>query len=479
MTGPSPAAAPVPLLARVRQYFADFRVLADTGREYWGMQLVNLLDSAIYFGQLNIASVFLSEDVGLTDAEAGYSLALFTGATAICLFFSGAVTDALGVRRATHVAMAGQALTRLGVAVVGLSPWLPYRGVLATALLLLMAPFMAMVQTFLQTANKRYTTGRSRSAGFSLWYLVQNIGAAAGGFLIDLIRQGLGWSNSHVFTVGALVALLCSAATVALVRTEAQRGGEAEGAAEAPAAEAAPRGSPWAIGVAVLRESAFWRLIVLILLIMGAKAVFAYNYLLMPKYWLRTIGEDAAIGSLQAINPILIVIGIVLFIPFASRWRVFSMLVWGAMISGVSLLALALPWGWLASDLATAHLRMSVLAMILLSVGEVVWSPKLYEYTAAIAPPGQEGTYLGISSVPWFAAKTLVSVVSGHLLVRFCPEGIGPRLAAGEVPYWDGPAAMWLWLGLYALAGCCGALLMRRWLTRGMVEKPAEGAPAA
>jgi hypothetical protein len=55
------------------------------------MQLVNLLDSAICFGQHNIASVFLSEDVGLTDAGAGYALALFTGATAICLFFSGAV----------------------------------------------------------------------------------------------------------------------------------------------------------------------------------------------------------------------------------------------------------------------------------------------------------------------------------------------------------------------------------------------------
>jgi len=338
--------------------------------------------------------------------------------------------------------------------------------VLATALLLLMAPFMAMVQTFLQTANKRYMTERSRSAGFSLWYLVQSIGAAAGDFLIDLIRQGLGWSNSHVFTVGAVVALHCSAATIAMVRTEAQRGGGTEGAAAAPIAPtgAARGSSPWAIGMAVLKESAFWRLIVLILL--------------MPKYWLRTIGEDAAIGSLQAINPILIVVGIVLFIPFASRWRVFSMLVWGAMISGASLLALALPWGWLAGDLATAHLRMSILAMILLSVGEVVWSPKLYEYTAAIAPPGQEGPYLGVSSVPWFAAKTLVSVVSGHLLVRYCPEGIGPRPAAGAVPYWDGPAPMWLWLSLYALLGCAGALLLRGWLTRGMVERPPEASPA-
>jgi hypothetical protein len=57
--------------------------------------------------------------------------------------------------------------------------------------------------------------------------------------------------------------------------------------------------------------------------------------------------------------------------------------------------------------------------------------------------------------------------------VRYCPEGIGPRLAAGAVPYWDGPAAMWLWLGLFALAGCGGALLLRGWLTRGMVEKAA------
>lgn len=468
---------------RVLQYFRDFRVLRETRAEYWGIQLVNLIDCVMYFGLLNIASVFLSENVGLNDEQAGYSVALFTTATTIFLFFSGTVTDWLGIRLSTHIAMLAQGALRLGVAMVGLLPWLPHRGLLATVLLLLMAPFMAMIQTVFQAANKRFTSERSRSAGYSLWYLAMNIGAAGGGFLIDIVRKWLGWSNAHVFTIGAVGGLVCSGIAWLTIHSEQQLGAgggaptqpedAAPAAARAPGAE---RRNPLQIALAVVRQPALWRLVVLIGLILGARAVFAYLYLLMPKYWLRTIGEDAAMGTLQAINPILIVFGIILFIPLVGRFRLFSMLVYGAMISAVSLLLLAVPWTWVSADIARAHYLMSILCMIALSVGEVVWSPKLYEYTAAIAPEGQEGTYLGISMVPWFLAKTVVSLISGHLLVRWCPEGIGPRMAAGQVGYWDSPAAMWLILSLVGLVGCFGAVALRGWLTRGLKEEKAGAA---
>ncbi len=433
----------------------------------------------MYFGLLNIASVFLSEDVGLSDQQAGYAVTAFTTATTIFLFFSGTVTDWLGIRRSTHIAMLAQGALRLGVAVVGLVPSLPHRGLLASVLLFLMAPFMAMIQTVFQSANKRFTTERSRSAGYSLWYLVMNIGAAGGGFIIDIDRKLLGWSNAHIFTIGAVGGAVCSAITWFSIRSEEQLGGDApaRAAADAPAAPPARR-TPWQIAGEVVRERTLWRLMVLIALILGARAVFAYLYLLMPKYWLRTIGEDAAMGTLQAINPVLIVVGIILFIPLVGRFRLFSMLVYGAMISAVSLLFLALPWGWISGDMARAHYLMSVLCMIALSVGEVVWSPKLYEYTAAIAPAGQEGTYLGISMVPWFLAKGVVSLISGHLLVRWCPEGIGPRMAAGEVAYWDSPAAMWLVLSMVGLVGCFGAVALRRWLTQGLKDERAQAAAA-
>lgn len=468
-TAPTPAApAGFSPLAAALQYFRDFGVLRETRAEYWGIQIVNLLDSTAYFALLNIASVFLSDDIGLSDENAGYAVGLFTITTTVFLFFSGTIADWLGIRLSAYVALSAQGVLRLGLVVVGLAPGIPHRGLIATAILFLMAPFMAMLQTVFQSANKRFTTERSRSAGFSLWYLFMNIGAAAGGFLIDIVRQGLGLHNAHVFTVGAGLAVACSVAILFLVRREEQLRQAGSDSQDEPAAAPVPRKSPLQIAIEVVTQPAIWRLLVLIAFLLGVRAVFAYLYLIFPKYWLRTIGPDAAMGTLQAINPILIVAGIVLFIPLVNRFNLFSMLVYGSLISALSLVPMALPWTWWSGDIARAHYLMSIVCMVVLSVGEVVWSPKLYEYTAAIAPAGQEGTYLGLSMVPWFFAKFLVSAMSGHLLTRWCPEGIGARMVAGEVSYWHSPAAMWLILCAWAVVGCLLALFLRRWFTRGM-----------
>jgi hypothetical protein len=152
------------------------------------------------------------------------------------------------------------------------------------------------------------------------------------------------------------------------------------------------------------------------------------------------------------------------------------MLIYGAMISAFSLFPLAVPWQLYSSNIASAHYLMALLCMIIVTIGEVAWSPKLYEYTAAIAPKGQEGTYLGLSLLPWFVAKTLASAFSGHMLEYWSPEkvmvngkevSLQEAMIQNQVSYWHSPAAMWLFLGLYAFAGCIIAVLLRSWLTRG------------
>jgi hypothetical protein len=240
--------------------------------------------------------------------------------------------------------------------------------------------------------------------------------------------------------------------------------------------EKVERKTPLRIFKEMVREPALWKLLVLIALILGVRAVYTYLYLLMPKYWLRTIGPDAAIGTLNAINPIGIVIGLILFIPITNRFSIFKMLVYGAMISSVALFPMALPWTIYGMPIGTTHYVMALLCMALVTIGEVVWSPKLNEYTAAIAPKGQEGAYLGMSLIPWFLAKTVVSFLSGHMLERWSPEAVivngtevplQQAMINHEVGYWDRPEAMWLILGLYALGGCLIALLLRGWLTKG------------
>jgi MFS family permease len=487
---PVTPAAPKTAGEMIVAYFRDFGVLKETRLEYWGIQLVNFLDCTFYFALLTIATVFLSEDLGLNDRSAGYATALFTSATSLMLFVSGLYTDWLGIRKSLTISMIAMLVLRLGVLVVGLTPSLPHRGLLASVLLFLMAPFMAAIQTVFQSACQRFTTKRSRSAGFNLWYLFMNIGAAAAGFSIDIVRKLLHLPNVHIFTMGVVLAFLCLVVGATMIRQEEQLVGPDEPPEVRKDEAKVERKPPLQAIREVIREPTLWRLLVLIALILGVRAVYAYLYLLMPKYWLRTIGPDAAIGTLNAINPIGIVLGLILFIPLANKFNVFSMLIYGAMISAFSLFPLALPWHWYSADIAWAHYLMALVCMVIVTIGEVAWSPKLYEYTAAIAPKGQEGIYLGLSLITWFLAKTLVSAFSGHMLEYWSPEKVSVRgvsmplqqaMVQHQIPYWHGPEAMWLVLGVYAFAGCVIAVLIRRWLTGGTrlaaSEPLADGRP--
>ena len=68
---------------------------------------------------------------------------------------------------------------------------------------------------------------------------------------------------------------------------------------------------------------------------------------------------------------------------------------------------------------------MSALYLTVFSVGEAFYSPRVYEYAASIAPPGQEASYGSLAYLPFLVGKLLVGT-SGWLLAAFCPEQ-GPR----------------------------------------------------
>lgn len=458
----------------VVRYFKEFGVLKETRMEYWGLQLVNFLDSMFYFAMITVASMFFSKDLGFDDKQAGYSITLFTSTTTLMLLFSGAATDWLGIRKSIITCMSVLLMLRIGIVFVGLNAWLPNRGIIATVLLVMTAPFQAGIQTSFQAATARFTTRRSRSAGFNLWYLFSNLGGVAAGLSVDTLRVWLKIpnANTHVFTIGIVTTSLCLIAATTLIRREEQLVSPDDPPEEAKSETTVERKSPLTAIKEMFAHSALWRLIALITLILGVRAVFLYFTLIMPKYWERTIGTDANIGLLTAINPAGVVVGLIVLIPIISRFPVFRMLIYGGMITSIALLPMAIPWNLYPWSIENNHYAMAIFAMVLVTIGEVMWSPRLNEYTAAIAPKGQEGAYMGFSMIPWFAAKTGVSLLSGHLLARWSPETVNiagknvplkEAMVTGQLGYWDRPEAMWCILGLYALAGCLVAWMLRKW----------------
>jgi hypothetical protein len=461
----------------IKGYFLDFKVLKDCKLEYWTIQVINLLDSLAYFAFLNIAVVFLSETMGFSDINAGYIFTVFTISTTLLLFVSGFVTDSLGIKKAMYLAMALLLIARGGIVICGFFPNMPYRSALMWPLFLLLAPGSAMVQTIFQAAVRRYTSNRARSAGFSMWYLVMNIGAALGGFAIDFVRLTLKLDNTWIVNIGVFTGVLCTILTLLFIRNELQV--LAPGEKPEVEGDTAEKKMPWQILSEVVTQSAFWRFLVLVSCVIGVRAVFLYMALLQPKYWLRVIGENAPMGLFQAINPILIVVGLILFIPIANKFNIYKMLIFGGMISSISLFALVVPWRWFGSDIAASYTTMTVIQLVILSIGEIIWSPKIQEYTAAVAPPGQEGSYLGMSLLPYFLAKTFIGLLSGHMLLRFCPVGIQPQIIAGTLSFWRSPEAMWLILGIFALFGLVIAMIFKHWLTFGVKLDPVREASVA
>jgi len=460
----------------IKQYFRDFKILKDNPREYWGMQIINVLDSLAYFALLTVVTLFLSTDVGLDDADAGYVATALGSVTTILLMFTGIITDWLGIKWSLNTAMFMRAGVTLAIGVIALGPDFEGRGWVVAGLVFLLAPSMAMVQTVFQVATKRFTSKRSRSSGYNLWYLFMNLGAFGAGFAVDLLRfpaesaeagGEASLSSTWVVLLGVATSVVCLVLSFTMIRRETQVIGPDEDPNDAEEDEKQLRKTPLENLKALVKHTAFWRFLVLVTATLGVRAVYVYMYLLMPKYWTRVIGEDAQIGLLSIINPALIVIGLILFIPIAHRFNLFKMLVFGAILSSLSLFVLILPWGAFSSDVATAYYVLAIFSMVFVSLGEVFWSPKLYEYTAAIAPAGQEGIYLGMSMMPWFLAKTVVGAVSGHMLAQWCPEGTGEAIRSGTIDFWSSPEAMWLILGIWAIAGPLLAWVFRGWLTRG------------
>lgn len=268
------------------------------------------------------------------------------------------------------------------------------------------------------------------------------------------------WIAAGVCAVASAVAVFALHAKGFFVDTTA-KAEKTEAEAEAPVEEAEKTSNPLKVAFGVMREKAFWRFMLFVGLLVFVKLIFSHSHFTFPKYALREMGEKFPLGAFQAINPILIIILVPVATALTRHRSAFNVIVLGSIVSALSPFVLVLGPGYL-----------TILGMIvLLSIGECLWSPRLYEYTAMIAPRGREASYMGMSSLPMFFAKMAVGPMSGFLLARYCPP-------EGARQSW----MMWLIIGLTTLAGPLLILALRRVIEgrgKAAAEEPAVEAAAA
>ncbi|OSX72846.1 hypothetical protein BU14_0400s0005 [Porphyra umbilicalis] len=481
-------------------FLSSFGPLGEAPRDLWLVYLLKLLASFAYFSSSLTMTLYLSDEFDFSDIAAGLHYGGYGVASTLYGVAGGAVIDRLGVRSSL--------LVGAGVATVA-------RGVLGvtrdrtTALVLLytlLPASDALGVPVLTIAVRRYTNGRSRTLGFALFYTVMNVGALVAGGGVDAARAAFAggltppWGGGGTLSALRGVLLLGAAATassailiaVGVRNVEVDEGGVVRpyvpppvGGAPAAAAVSAVvdgaeegEGEGWGGGGGgraptadpllaepstlercriVLRSRQFWRLAVLMLLLVGVRSVFRHLDSTLPKYMVRVFGPNAPYGAFYAINPAMIIV-LVPLVGAASRpIASFPMILGGAAVAAVS------PF-WLT---ALGDSYVAVIAfLITLSVGEAVYSPRSYEYAMTLSPVGQEGMYSSLASAPLFLTKLLTGGMSGALLSAYC---------ALKPPPVRRTRLMWAIIGGVAVSSPVAMAALRRFLDVGAA---AEGGRA-
>jgi proton-dependent oligopeptide transporter, POT family len=301
-------------------------------------------------------------------------------------------------------------------------------------LLVLMIPALgpSVVKPVVAGTTARASTESVRSLGYSIYYTLVNIGGMLGPFIAFLVRRSLGIEN--VFRVSALFVFLMFFATLSFYK-EPRRSGEQS----VPTIAAALRNM-----LVVLSNLPF---VVFLLIFSGFWIVFWQEFIALPLFLRGYVNPNANVDLLLTVDPFTVILFQIVVSYLTRRIPAFTAMTIGILIASFSWLVLLLH----------ASTPFVIAALFILALGEITQSPRYYEYVSRLAPPGQQGTYMGYAFLP---------VAIGYL--------IGGRLGGYLVHYFGDvlhrPAEMW-WV--ISAIGFATTLLM--WIYN-MVFKPIAAA---
>jgi MFS family permease len=473
------------------RFIGKFTVLKGAARELRIIFFAKLLVIAAYALSNWTLVLWLSSAFGYGDKKALAMVAFWSLSMTAAIVVVGPVTDALGLRRTLFLGVGICAVSRAVMAFTSIE-WLALAGGMFP-----LAVGEALSTPVLVAAVRRYSNTQQRSISFSIFYMMMNVGFFIAAFLFDFVRQGLG-EHGHL-TLPLLGLRLTTYRTLFLASLGVEltlfpvvyflrEGAEAtdEGLRIVPSHTPLRGGGAWnslwravwdgmvksaRLLIDLFRQTGVYRLLAFLLLIAFLKLIMTQMDYVYPKFGIRELGEGAPIGRLWGINSILVVLLVPLVGALTQRYSAYRMVTLGSLLTAASVFIMAMPTAWfqpLADGLVGRWLGhgylglkgsvhpyyvMIALFVVLFSVGETFYSPRVYEYAAAIAPKGQEGSYSALSYVPFLLSKLLVGTFSGILLAHFCPEH-GVRHSG----------TMWLLVALTATVAPIGLVALRRFI---------------
>jgi POT family proton-dependent oligopeptide transporter len=410
-------------------------------RPFWVANISEIFERLSYYGAFASLALYLQERLNFSTEQTGTLTGIFGGMVWFLAIFGGAAADRLGFRRALSMAYLILAAAYFLIGSIGASWLAPVRNAVPLSLfvgfiLILPALGIALVKPCVVGTTARASKPNVRSIGYSIYYTMVNIGGAAGPLFASWAHRHLGVEN--VYRVAALFVFAMFFVVLLFFRDPRKPGD-----APPPSIATVARNFCVVVGnyrlvlpvlvIALLLRIGLWiypgiavpwwlwaGLLVLVLagisrfmwflvLFTGYWIVFWQQYISLPGYIHGYINSQANV-EIVLVTDGAVVIFLTLAVNFLTR-RIpaFQAVILGTLITSVSWIILVLRptiWG-------------AILSIFVLALGEIIQQPRYYEYIALLAPPGQQGTYMGFAFLPIGIGSLIGGWFGGTLMHHF------------------------------------------------------------
>ncbi len=403
-------------------------------KPFWVANFVELLERLAYYAVFIVITLYLSNVWGFTDIEAGVIAGIFSASLYLLPLFAGAYADKIGFRSAIILAFT---LLTLGYAGLGILPTLlesaglvdyemitTYTGLQESYLrwsiiapLVLVVIGGAFIKSVISGTVARETTPENRARGYSIFYMMVNIGAFTGKTVVDPLRRSMGDQGLvYLNYFSAAMTLLALVAVYFFYKSTKTEG----------------KGKSFLqIGRAMGKVLLNGRLMLLIIIVSGFWMIQGQMYATMPKYVIRMIGESASPGWYANVNPLVVFLAVNFVTSLMKKRSAIASMMTGMIIIPFSALLMSL-----GSQVGEAYILglhpvafMMIVGIAFQALAECFISPRYLEYFSLQAPAGEEGLYLGFSHLHSFFSYLFAFGLSGFLLDKYCPD---PRLFMDE-----------------------------------------------